>query len=97
MDIDEVGWANQAGVIEILGVGIKRIEGALLAVMAIVTSAGDVSSKSQLGLPDCIKVIANRGAYGPGQDGLFPEGAHLHHVLQVPFPVVLFTEEPQTK
>src|SRR5271163_1074006 len=97
MNINDVLRANQAGVIEIAGLEIKRVEGPLRAIGGVVVAAGNIRFQSESGLPRGIPCVTAIQTDRPGKDGFIRKTSGLRHRFGVPIPLAFLTEPSHTK
>src|SRR6266566_524764 len=97
MNVDQVRRTYQAGVIEISGFEIQRIESPLLSIVGIGVAAGNIHFQSQTRLPLRIPGVAGVEARGPRQDVFIAKSSDLKGGLAVPIPVVVSAEKTRPK
>src|SRR6185436_16439277 len=97
MNIYEVSRAEQTGIIEITGIGIKCVKGSLSCVVGIAISADNVEPQPKPWLPSCLPSVAAIQARGPRENRVTPKTAHLNDIFLIPIPLVTRTKEAEAK
>src|SRR4030095_14841645 len=97
MNIYEVSRAEQTGIIEITGVGVKCVKGSLSCIVGIHVSANNVESQPKPWLPGCLPSVAPIQARGPCENRAISKTAHLNDVFLIPIPLVTLAKEAHSK